>query len=103
MLLRHQKVLEEEKEQIALLKKRVGARAQAIDKIELKKQKHIKLEAAADRLVQKEAKVRAKVLQQIKTRIISETEEARKRGIAESKDDPEILRLAKLDSIKKAE
>lgn len=51
MLLRHQKVLEEEKMQLALLEKKVGARAQAIDKIELKKQKHQKLKAAADRLV----------------------------------------------------
>ena len=37
MLFRHKKVLEEEKAQLALLEKKVGARAQAIDKIELKK------------------------------------------------------------------
>lgn len=34
---------------------------------------------------------------------MNENEEARKRGQIESKDDPEILRLAKLEAIKKAE
>jgi len=33
----------------------------------------------------------------------AENEEARKLGQIEAKDDPEILRLAKLESIKKAE
>ena len=37
MLFRHKKVVEEEKQQLDMLEKKVGARAQAIDKIELKK------------------------------------------------------------------
>ena len=61
------------------------------------------MKAAAERLVQKEAQIRARVLNQIKTRIQAENEEARKRGLIEAKDDPEILRLAKLEAIKKAE
>lgn len=61
------------------------------------------MKAAAERLVQKESQIRARVLEQIKSRIQAENEEARKRGQIEAKDDPEILRLAKLEAIKKAE
>jgi len=103
MLFRHKKVLEEEKQQLDMLEKKVGARAQAIDKIELKKTKHAKLKAAADRLVKKEAEVRAKVLKEITEKVKAENEEARKRGQMEAKDDPEILRLAKEEALKKAE
>jgi len=103
MLFRHKKVVEEEKKDLDMLEKKVGARAQAIDKIELKKQKHQKLKAAADRLVQKESEVRAKVLKEITEKVKSETDAARKRGQMEAKDDPEIIRLAEENAIKKAE
>jgi hypothetical protein len=61
------------------------------------------LKAAAERLVQKESEVRAKVLKEITEKVKAENEAARKRGQMEAKDDPEILRLAKEDAIKKAE
>jgi len=61
------------------------------------------LKAAAERLVQKESEVRAKVLTEITQKVKAENEAARKRGQMEAKDDPEILRLAKEDAIKKAE
>jgi hypothetical protein len=61
------------------------------------------LKAAADRLVQKESEVRAKVLKEITAKVNAENEAARKRGQMEAKDDPEILRLAKEDALKKAE
>jgi|TARA_B110000305_G_C19384656_1_gene611537 hypothetical protein len=61
------------------------------------------LKAAADRLVQKESEVRAKVLKEITSKVQAENEAARKRGQMEAKDDPEILRLAKEDALKKAE
>lgn len=61
------------------------------------------MKAAADRLVQKESEVRAKVLKEITEKVKAENEAARKRGLMEAKDDPEILRLAKEDALKKAE
>ena len=61
------------------------------------------MKAAADRLVQKESEVRAKVLKEITAKVNAENEAARKRGQMEAKDDPEILRLAKEDALKKAE
>jgi len=61
------------------------------------------LKAAADRLVQRESEIRAKVLKEITEKVKAENEAARKRGQMEAKDDPEILRLAKEDALKKAE
>ena len=61
------------------------------------------MKAAADRLVQKESEVRAKDLKEITSKVQAENEAARKRGQMEAKDDPEILRLAKEDALKKAE
>mmetsp|Transcript_19430 Transcript_19430/g.29866 ORF Transcript_19430/g.29866 Transcript_19430/m.29866 type:complete len:154 (+) Transcript_19430:1-462(+) len=61
MLLRHQEVVAAEKHSIEALDKQVGARAQAVDKASIRQEKHKKLKAAAERLVQKEERVRANI------------------------------------------
>lgn len=103
MLLRQQEVLEAEKQSMEQLDKKVGTWAQTADQLALRNEKHRKLKAAAERLVQKEEKIRERIEEQIRQRVQAEVEEARKRGQQEAKDDPEILRMAKLEAIRKAE
>lgn len=61
------------------------------------------MKAAADRLVQKESEVRAKVLKEITQKVQAEVEAARRTGQMEAKDDKEIIRRAKEEALKKAE
>lgn len=73
------------------------------DKVSLKKQKQVKLREAAERLVKHENEVRKHIQDEIIHRMENEQNDARRLGQLESKDDPELRRLAKLEAIRKAE
>jgi len=61
----------------------------------MKKQKQAKLRAAADRLVAHEQEVRKHIQKEITQKLAQETEEARRRGLIESVDDPILYRRAR--------
>jgi predicted DNA-binding protein (UPF0278 family) len=96
MLESNRKFLEQEKRDLEQLDKSIGVRAQLADKVSIKKQKHAKLREAAERLVKHETEVRSEIQSGIIGRLQKEQEEARRLGQIESKDDPELMRLAKL-------
>ena len=103
MLMSNRKFLEKEKQDLEQLDKSIGVRAQLADKVSLKKKKQVKLREAAERLVKHENEVRKHIQDEIIQRMENEQNDARKLGQVESKDDPELRRLAKLEAIRKAE